>query len=91
MLSMTVPLVPDQGWGVLHLFCKVTPRTDGEAITRAVKMAEEVGQQVVCFAVLGHKADLGFMLVGPDLVALRRTQSALVHPGPGARPARTYR
>jgi hydrogen peroxide-dependent heme synthase len=78
---MTVPLVPDEGWGVLHLFCKVTPQTDGEAIIAAVKAAEEVGQQVVCFAVLGHKADIGFMLVGPDLVALRRSQSALVQPG----------
>ncbi len=65
MFSMTVPLVPDEGWGVLHLFCKVTPRTDAEAITRAVKAAEEAGQQVICFAVLGHKADLAFMLVGP--------------------------
>jgi peroxiredoxin len=81
MLAMTVPLVPDQGWGVLHLFCQVTPQTDGEAITKAVKTAEEIGQQVVCFAVLGHKADIGFMIVGPDLVALRRSQSALVHPG----------
>ncbi len=81
MSSMTVPLVPDQGWGVLHLFCKVTPHSDGEAITRAVKAAEEAGQQVVCFAVLGHKADLGFMLVGADLVALRRTQGALAHSG----------
>jgi hydrogen peroxide-dependent heme synthase len=81
MLPMTVPLAPDEGWGVLHLFCKVTPQTFPEAITRAVKAAEEAGQQVVCFAVLGHKADVGFMVVGPDLVALRRTQSALVHPG----------
>ena len=77
MFAMTVPLVPDEGWAVLHLFGKVTPHTDGEAITRAVKTAEEMGQQVVCFAVLGHKADVGFMLVGPDLVALRRSQSAL--------------
>jgi chlorite dismutase len=81
MFPMTVPLPPDEGWGVLHLFCKVTPQTDGEAITRAVKAAEELGQQVVCFAVLGHKADVGFVVVGPDLVALRRSQSALVQPG----------
>lgn len=81
MLEMTEPLVPGEGWGVLHLFCKVTPRTDVEATTRAVKAAEEAGQQVVCFAVLGHKADLGFMVVGPDLVELRRTQTALVMPG----------
>jgi hydrogen peroxide-dependent heme synthase len=81
MLRMTVPLVPDEGWGVLHLFCKVTPHTDAEGIIGAVKSAEEAGQQVVCFAVLGHKADVGLMVVGPDLVALRRTQTALVRPG----------
>jgi chlorite dismutase len=81
MSQMTVPLVPDEGWGVLHLFCKVTPHTFPEGITRALKGAEEAGQQVVSFAVLGHKADIGFMVVGPDLVALRRTQSTLVRPG----------
>ena len=79
--SMIVPLVPDEGWGVLHLFCKLTPRTDAEAVTRAVKTAEESGQQVVCFAVLGHKADVGFMMISPDLVALRRTQGALEQAG----------
>jgi hydrogen peroxide-dependent heme synthase len=81
MWSMTVPLAPDEGWGVLHLFCKVTPSSDAEAITRAVKAAEEADQQVVCFAVLGHKADIGFMVIGPDLVALRRAQTAIVLPG----------
>jgi chlorite dismutase len=70
-------LVLQEGWCVLHLFCKLAPRTDAEALTRAVKVAEEAGQQVVTFAVLGHKADLGFMLLDADLVALRRTQSAL--------------
>jgi hydrogen peroxide-dependent heme synthase len=63
------------------MFCKVAPRTEAEAVTRAVKAAEEGGLQVVCFAVLGHKADLGFMLIGPDLVALRGAQSALVQAG----------
>ncbi len=81
MSAMIAPLVPDEGWVVLHLFCKATPRSDGEAVSRAVKAAEESGQQVVSFAVLGHKADLGFMLIGPDLVAARRSQSALVQAG----------
>ena len=81
MSAMIVPLVPDEGWVVLHLFCKATPHSDGEAVSRAVKAAEESGQQVVSFAVLGHKADLGFMLIGPDLVAARRSQSALVQAG----------
>lgn len=72
------PLEPQEGWGVLHLFCKVSPAADAEAVTAGVKAAQEAGQQVVCFAVLGHKADLGFMVIGPDLVALRRVQSSLV-------------
>jgi peroxiredoxin len=75
------PLQPEQGWGVLHLFAKVTAAADAEAITSAVKRGEEAGMQVVCFAVLGHKADLGFMVIGPDLVAIRQAQSALVRPG----------
>jgi hydrogen peroxide-dependent heme synthase len=81
MSAMIVPLVPDEGWVVLHLFCKATPHSDGETVSRAVKAAEESGQQVVSFAVLGHKADLGFMVIGPDLVAARRSQSALVQAG----------
>jgi chlorite dismutase len=32
---------------------------------------------VVPFSVLGHKADLGFMALGPDWVTLRRLQTAL--------------
>ena len=37
----------------------------------------EDGYQVVIFATLGHKADVGFMALGPDLWRLRRLQSAL--------------
>ncbi|HTV11877.1 MAG TPA: chlorite dismutase family protein [Acidimicrobiales bacterium] len=66
------------GWGVLHLFCKTAPITDAEAVIAGVKSAREDGQQVVSFALLGHKADLGFMLLGPDFSALRQAQSAIV-------------
>jgi chlorite dismutase len=74
---MTPPLSPSVGWGVLHLFCKVTPAADGEAVIAAVKSFEGDDHQVVPFAVLGHKADLGVLAVGPDWVRLRRLQSAL--------------
>lgn len=74
-------LVPREGWGVLHLFWKLTPQSDPEGIAVAVKAAEGSGVQVVTFAVLGHKADLGSMLLGPDLVALRKAQSALTLAG----------
>ncbi|HYA44647.1 MAG TPA: chlorite dismutase family protein, partial [Acidimicrobiales bacterium] len=47
-------------------------------LTAAVKSAEEAGQQVVPSAILGHKADIGFMVLGPDLVALRQVQSRIV-------------
>ena len=48
-----------------------------KAIRRAVETAEEGGVQVVPVALLGHKGDLGFMAVGPDLWRLRRLQSDL--------------
>lgn len=71
------PLTPSVGWGVLHLFCKRMPGTDGEAVVAAVKAAATDGQQVVPFSVFGHKADLGIMALGADWVRLRALQSAL--------------
>jgi hydrogen peroxide-dependent heme synthase len=71
------PLTPATGWSVLHLFCKVRPGADREAIVAAVKTAQSGDHQVVSFALLGHKADLGFMALGPDLVRLRTFQTAV--------------
>jgi chlorite dismutase len=71
------PLSPSVGLGVLHLFCRPTPAFDGEAVVSAVKRAEADGDQVVTVSLLGHKADAGFMALGPDLVRLRRLQSDL--------------
>ncbi|MEO7836741.1 MAG: chlorite dismutase family protein [Acidimicrobiales bacterium] len=42
-----------------------------------MKGAEGDGHQVVPFAVLGHKADFGFMAIGPDLWRLRALQTDL--------------
>src|SRR5918997_3465115 len=78
---MTEPLGPSEGLGVLHLFCAVGPATEAEAVRTAVKAAEEAGLQVVTFAVLGHKADVGFMALGPDLWRLRALQTDLVAAG----------
>lgn len=74
---MTEPLGPAIGWGVLHLFCRITPSLDAEGVVAAVKAASEGDHQVVSFAVLGHKADVGFMTVGPDLWRLRAFQASL--------------
>ncbi|MGH9148983.1 MAG: chlorite dismutase family protein [Acidimicrobiales bacterium] len=75
---MPEPLSPASGWAVLHLFCRVDAgRTDGQAAAAAVEQARADDHQVVTFAVLGHKADIGFMAAGPDLWRLRALQTAL--------------
>ncbi len=74
---MAEPLRPQVGWGVLHLFCKPTPATDPQAVIAAVKAAEGAGDQVVPVAVLGHKADLAFMVLGDELRRQRRFQTEL--------------
>jgi chlorite dismutase len=78
---MSERLEPSVGWGVLHLFCKVGPATDGEAVVAAAKAAAGGDHQVIAFSVLGHKADLGVMALGPDWVRLRRLQTALQSAG----------
>ncbi len=75
------PVVPSVGWGVLHLFCKPTPLADGEALVAAVKTTQSTGHQVVTAAMLGHKADLCVMGLGPDLRELRRLQTAVQQAG----------
>jgi hydrogen peroxide-dependent heme synthase len=74
---MSDPLVPSVGWGVVHLFCKIGSGADGQGVVSAVKAAEEGEHQVVPFSVIGHKADLGFLAIGPDWVRLRRFQTAI--------------
>src|SRR3954453_6141750 len=80
---MTEPVSPSTGWGVLHLFCRADRRreVDAEAVVAAVKAAQADDHQVVTFAVLGHKADLGFLAIGPDLWRLRTLQGALQQAG----------
>jgi hydrogen peroxide-dependent heme synthase len=70
-----VVLTPKTGWGVLHLFCRLVPDFDANALRKAVGTAEADGYQVVPVALLGHKADLGLMVLGPDVWRLRRFQT----------------
>lgn len=74
---MTDSMMMPEGWGVLHLFCKLRSGADGQAVTAAVKAATEGDHQVVPVAMLGHKADVGFMALGPDLWRLRGLQRDL--------------
>ena len=75
------PSSPAEGESVLHLFFAIGPLADAEEIRAAVSAAEDDGYQVVPVAVLGHKADLGFMALGPDQWRLRRLQSELTAAG----------
>ena len=72
---MPEPLAPAVGWGVLHLFCQAGPLAERDAVAAAVKAAEADGVQVVPAAMLGHKADLALMALGPDLWRLRQLQT----------------
>jgi chlorite dismutase len=78
---MAEPVQPTVGLGVLHLFCKLTPLADREAVIAAVKPSEADGDQVVTVALLGHKSDLALMALGDDLWRLRRLQTELQSAG----------
>ena len=75
------PLSPATGLGVVHLFCRAAGPVDGAAVLEAEEVARKSGDQVVTAAVLGHKADLALMVLGPDLSRLRAFQSAVVSAG----------
>lgn len=74
---MTEPVSPSAGWGILHLFCKPSASFDAEAVVAAVKAIRAADHQVVTAAMLGHKCDMAFVGLGPDLRVLRRLQSSL--------------
>lgn len=78
---MTEPLSPSVGLGVLHLFCKVPPGAARHDVVAAVQKASADGDQVVPVAMLGHKADVAFMVLSEDLWRLRRFQTAVAGAG----------
>jgi chlorite dismutase len=76
-----VALSPTAGWAVLHLFCRLTPDFDANALRKAVSAAEADGYQVVPVALLGAKGDLGLMALGPDQWRLRQFQTDVAAAG----------
>jgi peroxiredoxin len=78
------PLEASVGWGVLHLFYRVDrARADDEPggakhlLDAVDRLTGDGTHQVLTFAVLGHKADLGVMALGPDLARLQAFQQDL--------------
>lgn len=80
-MTTPAPSVPSVGESVLHLFFSVGPLASADEIDAAVRSAEADGYQVIPVAVLGHKADLGFMALGEDQWRLRRLQTELTRAG----------
>ena len=88
-------VTPSEGWGVLHLYYSVDrERAGAEARTakrvlEAVEALEADGHQALVAATLGQKADLGFMVLGPDLARLQAFQADLAAI-PALRPAYSF-
>ena len=76
-----VALSPTTGWAVLHLFCRLAPGFDANALRKAVSAAEADSYQVVPVALLGHKGDLALMVLGPDQWRLRQFQTEVAAAG----------
>lgn len=74
-------LQPSVGLNVLHLFGVVDADTDRSAVEAAVEAARHDDVQVVTVAVLGHKADVAFMVLGADQWRIRRLQTELMAAG----------
>jgi chlorite dismutase len=75
---------PSVGWGVLHLYYRVDrERAErdagaGKHVVDAFAALEADGHQALAVAMLGHKADLGVIALGPDLARLQRFQAELL-------------
>jgi chlorite dismutase len=77
------PVTPSVGWGVLHLFYRIDrDRHSAEPggakrILEAVEALESDGHQALVASVLGHKAELAIMALGPDLARLQAFEAEL--------------
>ena len=76
------PVTPSEGWGVLHLFYRLDRERAADpggakVVLEAIEALEADGHQALVSSVLGHKADLGIMALGPDLARLNAFESEL--------------
>jgi hydrogen peroxide-dependent heme synthase len=95
----TSPVIPSEGWGVLHLFFHLRRDLLPDSTEAAKDFARRLqafnardDYQVLAFSVLGQKADLGLMVLGPDLAELDllSTELAASPLGAGLLPAASY-
>ena len=84
-----VPLIPEQGWHCLHLFYRIEhgqwqllnadeQRNAKVALSSLVQEIRALeSTQLVTLSMVTPKADLGFMLITPDLHAANRIEKQL--------------
>lgn len=93
------PVTPSEGWGVLHLFFYLrrdliedTTGAGKDFAARLQAFSARDDYQVHAFSVLGQKADLGLLALGPDLAVLDELSIELsASPlGAGLLPAASY-
>lgn len=78
---MFTPSAPSVGLAVIHLFCRIAPLAEHDAVLAAVASARERGDQIVMASMLGHKSDVAVMALSEDQWNLRRLQTELVAAG----------
>ena len=71
------PLKPAMGLGVLHLFCKSSDSVDKDGLEQAFIAIRNQGGQVIPISILGHKADMAFMVLDEDWLTLRKFQATI--------------
>ena len=95
----TEPVVASEGWGVLHLFFHLrrelledSTEAAKDFVRRLQAFEARDDYQVLAFSVLGQKADIGLMVLGPDLVELDllATEIAASPLGAALLPAASY-
>src|ERR1051325_8815257 len=89
MTDKNSTLVPGEGWHCLHLFYRIeygqwqllSREEQNAAKTKLASLVQEVratdSTQVLTLAVVTPKADLGFMLITPDLQTANRIEKQL--------------
>jgi peroxiredoxin len=79
---VTEPLLASEGWGVIHCYYRLRgDRREAIALGESEALVEELcaepHYQAIWTAPLGDRAELGLMLIGPDLARLERFRGAL--------------
>src|SRR3989454_10927755 len=89
MTDKNVALVPEEGWHCLHLFYRIEygqwqllgREEQNAAKTNLVSLVQEIramdSTQLLTLSVVTPKADLGFMLITPDLQAANKIDKQL--------------